>query len=189
MIQKSPANVLRWVLAYLYQVRKEFPHTPLAIVFDIDDTVLSGTYPRSYALPHAMAIYKVAHRLGIKVIFITARVDEDDNTEFTRKELRKLGFSGNDPLYLMPDRYLVHPNFSQFKHGVRDAVERAGYHVMLSMGDTWHDLMLVKPFARVDPSSLMRKVGNKVYAVMLPPDPHEPACVAIKVPARPDDQS
>lgn len=135
------------------------PGERLAVVFDVDETVLSNLphmremdfgyivepWSQWVALADAPAlvpvreVYEECRRRGVAVIFITGRKEPQDRAG-TEKNLRREGMG--DYLRLI----LARPEESgmttvERKAGARAAVERnEGYHIIASVGDQWSDL-------------------------------------------------
>ena len=126
-----------------------------AIVLDIDDTALStfgyeaehdfGYDAASWnaaarrgfpAIPATLALTRAAHRAGVTVFFITGR--RTPQKSLTAANLRADGYAFT-ALYMRPvtdhDKSVV-----PFKSGTRAAIERAGYHILETVGDQWSDL-------------------------------------------------
>jgi predicted secreted acid phosphatase len=181
---KNPAPILFWAETYLRNMRREWPRSPLAIVFDIDDTVLAG-WPQKKIKP-VLDLYRMAQReLNYTIFFVTARLDEAGAEESTRKQLHREGFRDFKDLFLMPKTYLDHPNFSMFKFQMRKKISDRGYYIVLNMGDTWHDLMLLPPFQNhpqfAHKCNQLMKHSKSEYLIFQPPDL---SWMAIKFPER-----
>ena len=105
---------------------------PLAIVFDIDDTIIflkSGKVNDK-----AKIVYDCALKNNIQVFFITARSVK--RTLSTQIELKEKGFSVYNSLYLMP----LNDNFvGKYKEDRRNDILK-NYEIILNMGDQWTDL-------------------------------------------------
>jgi hypothetical protein len=127
----------------------------LAIVFDIDETVLSNysaivadgfVYgPKSQAeavdeigvaIKPSLDLYNLAKSKGITPFFITGRPEAqraptEDNlkregfTDYAQAILKPAGFTGTTVTY---------------KSGARAAIEQQGYHIVASVGDQYSDL-------------------------------------------------
>ncbi len=130
-----------------------------AIVLDIDDTSLSqyrcrkpGDLPfndgaqgvtcvQSAALTpivETRELYQLALRRGVKVFFITGRVP--GMRDATVKNLREAGFGRYQKLILRPESDLGAPSVVPFKSGERRKLERAGYDILVNVGDQDSDL-------------------------------------------------
>jgi hypothetical protein len=127
-----------------------------AVVFDIDDTSLSG-YPyekahdfgfdeKSYEVteatgfPAIMPTLRLAQRLhaqGVAVFFITGR--RTPLRAITISNLMKVGYPTPTGLYLRPvgDRA---KSVIPFKSSTRAKIAALGYTVLASVGDQWSDL-------------------------------------------------
>jgi predicted secreted acid phosphatase len=130
-----------------------------AIVLDIDDTSLSqyrcrkpGDLPfndaaqgvacvQSAALTpivETRALYRLALRRGVAVFFITGRVPS--MRAATLKNLREAGYARFTRLYLRPTADLTAPSVVPYKAGRRKAITRAGYRILVNVGDQLSDL-------------------------------------------------
>jgi predicted secreted acid phosphatase len=134
-------------------------HKKPAIVLDIDDTSLTqypcrkpGDLPfddgaagascvaggRLPAIVETRAIYRLAQRRGVRVFLITGRpVPARDATV---SNLREAGYTGRYKLILRPVSDLSAPSVVPFKSGERRKIVRAGYDIILNMGDQYSDL-------------------------------------------------
>jgi predicted secreted acid phosphatase len=181
---KKSAPILFWIETYLRRMKNEWPTANLAIVFDIDDTILIG-YPQKPDVA-VWKLYKLAQKMGYSIFFVTARVLMNDNYKHTMKQLKELGFGHYNGLYLMGPEYLKEPDFSLYKYRIRQGLHDAGYNIVLNMGDTWHDLMLLTPYRgpskQVAKISYLTSLPKRDYVIFRPPDV---AWMAVKFPERP----
>ena len=150
---RKARRALRAELRTLEQGRKP------AIVLDIDDTSLSqypcrkpGDLPfddaaagvncvMSGALPpivETRQLYQLALRRGVKVFFITGRVTS--MRDVTIRNLREAGFTRYQKLILRPTADLSAPSVIPFKSSQRRKIERAGYDILVNVGDQESDL-------------------------------------------------
>jgi predicted secreted acid phosphatase len=127
----------------------------LAAVFDIDETSLSGwdlmsscgfcSYatqrqlnlnPVGAAIPETLELFNYAKNRGVAVFFITGR--QEDQRDFTAKNLHDVGYSGWNDLIMQADgntkpAHVVKPID-------RAEIEKQGYHIVLNIGDQASDL-------------------------------------------------
>jgi acid phosphatase len=87
------------------------------------------------ALPATLALVRRAEELGVAVFFITGRSEE--LRDATERNLREQGYDF--------ERVILRQNGSfasavEFKAPARCALEREGYHIILSLGDQQSDL-------------------------------------------------
>lgn len=185
---KKLAPIVTWCKIYLKQTVVDWPKEALALVFDIDDTVLFQT-STGFAIPQAMVeLYQFAREHGFKVCFVTARVYSADAVRQTQQQLASAGFSEYDELILMPPECLqTHPNWSLYKSKARNMIARK-YHIVLNMGDNWGDLMLLEPFEGVHPQTktLLSKHGENSYVIFKAPDV---SWVSVKLPVNKANKS
>jgi acid phosphatase len=128
-----------------------------AIVFDIDDTVLSN-YPvrkdaafgfvqalwtkwaetdPAPAIDGTVALYHHALARGVAVFFITGR--REPLRAATERQLRDAGVDRWTGLYLEPADY-AEPSVVPYKSGVRRKITEDGYRILVNIGDQWSDL-------------------------------------------------
>ncbi len=141
-------------LADILAVKKNASQ-PLAIIFDIDETVLSN-WPnikennfaynkvswdkwvesaRAEPIIPAFKLYQYAVAHGVTVFFITGR--EESLREPTAKNLEKAGYTHYKKLYLKENSK---ENTSEFKSHARKDIESQGFDITLSVGDQYSDL-------------------------------------------------
>jgi predicted secreted acid phosphatase len=178
---KNIGPVLFWAQMYLKEMRNEWPNSPLAVVFDIDDTAVSVNTQQ--VMPEFKKVYDLARALNYAIFFITARIDMNGNAQNTMQQLKAVGFTHIDGLFLMPQEYLSEPNFSMYKYRMRKHVINSGYNIVLNAGDAWHDLMLLHPY-QTDYQQLshidkLMTCSKRNYVIFRPPDV---AWMAIKFP-------
>jgi len=181
---KKAAPILFWINTYLRRMKAEWPNAHLALVFDIDDTILIKN-PQQPDLA-VRELYRLALKLNYAIFFVTARVLMNDNYTHTQKQLKKLGFGQYNGLYLMGPEYLKEPDFSLYKYRIRQGLHDAGYNIVLNMGDTWHDLMLLSTY-RSETKHLSKiqhltSLPKRDYVIFRPPDV---AWMAVKFPEQP----
>jgi acid phosphatase len=142
-------------LAARLKARK--PNEKVAIVFDIDETVLSnwaemaklglGFYQpledewerseKAEAIPGSVALYKQAVVSGVAVFFITGRPDA--MREVTAANLRDQGMSEWKGLVLRSNEE-QHETAVIYKSSERRKIVEQGYTIIMSIGDQWSDL-------------------------------------------------
>ncbi len=130
----------------------------LAVVFDIDETVLSN-YPlikkanycanaedfdkeinkaNGKAIPSMKAFYQEAKAQGVDVFFITGRPTKLKGA--TLKNLKQQGFKGYKKVYFKPKRYAKDSTVANYKTAMRKNIEQQGYVIVLNLGDQESDL-------------------------------------------------
>lgn len=133
------------------------PRQQMAVVFDIDETLLSNweyltakgfgfqvdtffAWVRTHsdpALAPTKAIYDKARAAGIPIYLISGRVES--LRVDTVRQLKAAGLTGWSGLFLKPDNY-SQPSIVPFKSGVRRKLTEAGQVIVLNMGDQFSDL-------------------------------------------------
>jgi HAD superfamily, subfamily IIIB (Acid phosphatase) len=130
-------------------------HRRPAIVFDVDETVLSNytaidadnfTFgPNSQAeatdeigtaIAPSLALYKLAQRKGIATFFITGR--RESTRAHTAHNLEREGFTDYSELVLKPEAFTG--STVDYKAGARRTIESQGYRIVASVGDQYSDL-------------------------------------------------
>jgi len=173
--------ILFWAQMYLQSMRQEWPQSKLAVVFDIDDTAIPV---RSEEVPADFKkVYDLANSLQYAIFFVTARPTVPGNTQFTLQQLQSVGFTRIDGLYMMPVEEMREPNYSRYKYSARQQIEQQGYSVVLNVGDSWNDLMLLPPY-QIDRKVIQKiqqyiQLPKREYFIFKPPDI---AWMAIKFP-------
>jgi acid phosphatase len=139
------------------RVKARKPNEKLAIVFDIDETVLSnwtelaklglGFYQpledewerseKAEAIPGSVAVYKQAVASGVTVFFITGRPDA--MREVTAANLRDQGMSEWKALVLR-SKEEQDETAVIYKSSERRKIVERGYTIIMSIGDQWSDL-------------------------------------------------
>lgn len=110
-----------------------------AIVLDIDNTSLASYYKGGYptpATPGTLALAQQAHRLGVKVFFVTAR--PDFIYLVSSYNLTHVGYTV-DGLYgrSLTDLF---GEVGAFKTAQREKIEAAGYTIIANVGNNTTDL-------------------------------------------------
>jgi predicted secreted acid phosphatase len=150
---KKARKLLKRGLAHVDRGKKP------AIVLDIDDTSLTqypcrkpGDLPfddgaagascvasgRLPAIVETRAIYRLAQRRGVRVFLITGR--PTPARDATVANLREAGYTGRYKLILRPVSDLSAPSVIPYKSGERRKIVRAGYDILLNIGDQYSDL-------------------------------------------------
>jgi acid phosphatase len=133
------------------------PGQKLAVVFDLDETLLSNWpflseygYSRNIdlvkhwmeqsrcpVLPSSMALYREALGLRMQVFFITGR--RTPLRAATLENLKRIGVTQFAKLDCRP---MADTNASviPYKSACRQAITDAGYEIVMNIGDQWSDL-------------------------------------------------
>ncbi len=150
-------------------VKKHNRGEKLAIVFDIDESVLSkfcqmpvedyGYMPpiddawtlraEGLPIPGALRLFNEAKADGVDVFFITGRPGvakegvarpRENQTAATERNLEAAGFHGWKGLALRngPENGM---GTIPYKSGERRKIVEKGYHIVMSVGDQWSDLL------------------------------------------------
>jgi len=127
----------------------------LAIVFDVDETLLSNitaieadnftfgpasqaeaTNEIGLAIPSSLALFNDAKARGLTVFLITGR--RENARAHTTSNLTREGFTGYKQLVLKPDAST--DSTVVYKSGARSAIEQQGYKIIANVGDQYSDL-------------------------------------------------
>ncbi|XP_008798588.2 acid phosphatase 1-like [Phoenix dactylifera] len=129
-------------------------------VFDVDETTLSNLpyYARhgfgvelynatsfnawvmkgkAPALPESLELYKKLLSLGIKIVFLTGRTE--DQRDITAHNLKMVGYHTWEKLLLKGLN--VSGSSVAYKSGMRQKLEEEGYSVVGNIGDQWSDIL------------------------------------------------
>lgn len=159
--QNDQARVIDKAMQYL-KTRLEKEKTAskgkkLAIVLDIDETSLSnypdmlqmsfgGTFDEidaaenkgaDPAINATLELYRYAKANNVAVFFITGR--RENAKKPTEKNLTAAGYQNWDGLTLKPQDY-HEKSAAPYKIDAREALEKQGYDIVLSVGDQFSDL-------------------------------------------------
>jgi len=141
------------------RIKENQANKKLAIVFDIDETTLSGyKHYKAYGfggnakvfdqmirqvdylvISPALQLYRFAQQHHVAVFFITGRPKSE--RVVTIKNLREVGYNHWSGLYLTPATY--HQKFKSiipFKTKMRKKIEAKGYDIVMTIGDQSSDL-------------------------------------------------
>jgi len=145
----SLEQALKHLERYLAAVRRAHPDKKLALVFDIDDTVLldNGPKKRQTVLTGMRDMFHKARSLNYGIFFITARPDHGDNFRHTTTQLKRTGFGDYTKLFLMPPQFRAAHQYSAFKYLMRHQIEKEGWQIVLNCGDSMHDLIVLPDVA------------------------------------------
>jgi len=151
------ANIANSAIAYIDQrASNNNGKEKLAVVFDLDETLLSNWgYMSKASFPQdgpglvawinkgedtlirpTYQLYKKALKNGMTVFFITGRTE--DQRQVTVDNLKKVGIKKWQHLYLFPKG--KYKNATAFKSAIRKQLVAKGYDIVFSMGDQYSDL-------------------------------------------------
>jgi len=127
----------------------------LAIVFDVDETLLSNlsaietdnftfgpasqaeaTNEIGKAIPSSLELFNDAKARGLTIFLITGR--RENTRAHTTSNLTREGFTGYKQLVLKPDAST--DSTVVYKSGARAAIEQQGYKIIANVGDQYSDL-------------------------------------------------
>lgn len=156
---KSVAN--KADLYILHEAQVNFKHKKpqkLAIVLDIDETVLSNynsieshdfgydkvaffkdiQKAKNPALKPMLSLYKDSLKNNIAVFFVTGR--HQSEKQFTINNLKYAGFTTWTGIYFRPKNY-NEQSIIPYKTAAREAITKEGYTIIASIGDQKSDLI------------------------------------------------
>lgn len=153
------ASAVKPARAYLKDRIKNNPtHKKLAVVFDIDETLVSGynsmkkndfgeplpylkkelSHGYEEGIPATNDLYKFAKQNHVAIFLVTGR--DDKLRTHTMNNLQHLGLTGWTELYLKPvsdhNKSIV-----PFKTAMRKKITEQGYDIVLNIGDQYSDLL------------------------------------------------
>ncbi|KAI5336948.1 hypothetical protein L3X38_016217 [Prunus dulcis] len=111
--------------------------------------VLEGTAP---VLPESLKLYKKLLKLGVKVVFITGRGEDQRNV--TTSNLKNVGYHTWEKLVLKGSTYSGNTSYV-YKSTERTKLVKNGFRIIGNIGDQWSDI-------------LGTNVGNRTFKL---PDP------------------
>lgn len=157
-------NIIQWCIAYLSTMSLVMLKTNGAVVFDIDDTVLTRKRNKLYTIESVKVLYDHAVQLGLRIFFVTARSDTEyaggeTGVTMAKQDLEQLGFTHYEGLYVQPKELYNRPvYYSLYKYLAREHIrEKFGCRILLSVGDQWGDCTLTEPAL----TSLFTEEGQK----------------------------
>lgn len=143
-----------------FATASEAQRSKMAVVFDIDDTLLwrypykksiqFGYEPKQFEahqikatdplVPHIQSLYQTALRHHLNIFIITAGCQSVIPAE--ANNLRRDGIDGWQAIYAKPDAVCHDPALTSlaFKTAKRKNLEQQGYDIVLSIGDQTTDL-------------------------------------------------
>jgi len=190
------SGIVVWSVMYMSWMSILKQRGQSAIVFDIDDTLLTRTSLKgmpyqSSAIEPIKKLYIYALSLGFSVYIVTARPNTPQNLEFTKQELERLGYTKYTSLFLMPPEFesLMHDensilfgDYSRYKYEARRyIVDKEQKEILLTIGDTWADLILESAPVNPEMSTYEERYQNDVCEFLkqgLPTD----MCYILKLP-------
>lgn len=160
--QREIASVITQAQRYMLKRSQqnkthEFLKKKLALVLDIDETSLSnyadmkkldfGGTPQMInrgedigkdpAIKPTLKLYRFAKQHGIKVFFITGRLQQARTP--TVKNLQAVGYSSWAKLYMKPNDY-HQASVVPYKSSRRKQITEQGYDIIANIGDQYSDL-------------------------------------------------
>lgn len=160
---KDVKKVVDEAISYLHSQidhKNSTNNAKLAVVFDIDDTCLSG-YNRfkdlgfggnidlwhagemqaeDPAIPEVLHLYQEAQKAGVKVFFITGRYQKEQPA--TEANLKKVGYKSWGKIYFKPENFKqIYKGNVDYKSTIRKQIEEQGYKIVVNIGDQNSDLL------------------------------------------------
>jgi len=141
------------------KIKEAKPGEKLAVVFDIDETVLSNwpdmkrlgftknkealvvayTQAKDPAIKPALALFNYAKANNVAIFFVTGRADSEEIRKASVDNLEAQGYEGWKEMYLRPLSY-EKKSISGFKAATRKKLTEEGYTIVLNIGDQDSDL-------------------------------------------------
>ena len=136
MINTSWYNDVKIITDKAYQyLSTHNVNTNTAVVFDIDDTLISSKNGK--CIGYVVELFNYAKRISTPFI-ITNRIGNQYAIDYTNKQLYECGIHG------YKDIYFQHPNTYndpwKYKREAREHIHNTGYIVLMSIGDMPWDI-------------------------------------------------
>jgi len=142
------------------KIKDAKPNEKLAIVMDVDDTVLSNwndmkrldftrnkealvvayAQGKDPAIKPALDFFNYAKAKKVAIFFVSGRADSEEIRKFTTDNLHNQGFDGWTEMFLRPLND-ENKSASTFKTATRKKLNDDGYSVILNIGDQESDLI------------------------------------------------
>ena len=163
------SRLVHWLRGYLHLLGR-------AVVLDIDDTCMHMHRGRRWRVdPYILGLYRFLVQNDFYVFFVTARTFSEKNHSGTLRQLRHMGYTQCNGLFLMPDTITkTIQAIAAFKRAVRVHVQQTSLvTILLNIGNMWHDLTILESI-QSDP--------GLVYTVKFEGD--DSSLLHLKVPAK-----
>ena len=129
---KTIENLVEQAIDLVYEYRNRHPDAHnLAIVFDIDGTLLNDNTP----IAPVMHFYNICKDLGYNLFIVTARDSHGINE--TVNQLKDMNITDYISMYFRIPTYW---DMYKYKETSRQSIENKGYDVILSIGDSDWDV-------------------------------------------------
>lgn len=146
-----------YIMDQIKYYKKNQPKARLALVLDIDETSLSNyayinqrdfsgestqihqeiLKANAPAIKATLALYKTALAHGVKVFFVTGRLESE--LAATKINLEHAGYTQWAGIYVRPTNYKSH-SIIPFKSQTRSQIEKKGYIILATIGDQYSDI-------------------------------------------------
>ncbi len=158
-------DILKFAMEWLLIQIKLCHNT--AVVFDIDDTLLSDGKP----IEDTVLFYDYCRKLRVNCFLVTARPYSEKNKHLTMNSLDKIGISDYNYMYMMPDKHKADAyKVAKYKKGARSKIGK-DYKIVLNIGDQWTDFFTL-PLRREDQYFFSRIQDEAKLMVMNSVDRH-----------------
>ncbi|MFN4219973.1 MAG: HAD family acid phosphatase [bacterium] len=160
--ERDIENQINQAIEYLYErVRMKKAEENLAVVFDIDETLLSNLeyeylYDFGYnketwlewvrqskakSIKPSLKLYNLCQKLNISIFIITGRnqLTEELKEDPTVINLKKEGYHSWKKIFFKPINSKM--STTEYKTSCRKEIESQGYKIILNVGDQWSDLV------------------------------------------------
>lgn len=160
--EKDIENQINKAIQYLYsRVGNKKPEENLAVVFDLDETLLSNLeyeylYDFGYnketwekwvkqskakAIKPSLKLYNLCQKLNVNIFIVTGRnrLAEELKEDPTVINLKKEGYHSWKKIFFKPMNSKM--STIEYKTSCRKEIESQGYKIILNVGDQWSDLV------------------------------------------------
>lgn len=129
---KTIENLVEQAINLVYEYRNNHPDAQnLAIVFDIDGTLLNDNTP----IKPVLHFYNICKDLGYSLFIVTARDSHGINE--TVNQLKDLNITDYVSMYFRIPTYW---DMYKYKEISRESIQNKGYNIVLSIGDSEWDV-------------------------------------------------
>lgn len=125
-------NLSKKAIQLVYEYRMKHPNAEnLAVVFDIDGTLLNENIP----ITPVLNFYNICKDMGYNLFIITAR--DSNGINETIEQLQSMNIDDYNSMYFRIPTYW---DMYKYKESSRESIINKGYNIVLSIGDSEWDI-------------------------------------------------
>ena len=133
------------------------------VVFDIDDTVLSGMGDTVTPVHSGLELVQAAHDRGLGVYYVTARPEFPRNRRQTYEDLESVGIVNPAMVVMRPRSVTSWYGIGKFKQQARDMIQKLhGGKCVLTAGDRFTDIF---PMTVEEMDQMNSVLGRNMYSL------------------------